>query len=319
VTEPGRLRAVAIGGGTGLPRVLRALLALDAQVSAVVTMADDGGSSGWLRREFGILPPGDARNCLAALADPGNELARVFQYRFETGEGLAGHALGNLVIAALADMEGGFPEALAVAERLLGARGVVLPSTLEDVKLSARGIRGGRITGQAAIARSDEPIASVSVDPPDPAGYPPAVDAILHADLVIVGPGSLFTSIAPNFLVADIARALAETRATRVYLCNVANQRGETVGMDADDHVGALSAHGLDGSLDVVVVHDTDRYPLSDTEPHAVEASSSVCERIVARGPRVIAADIVDETDRLHHDPVKIASVLRDPAIQGGR
>jgi uncharacterized cofD-like protein len=302
-------RAVAIGGGTGLPRVLSSLLAAGHDVTAVVTVADDGGSSGQLRREFGILPPGDARNCLVALADPASSLARVFQYRFERGHGLAGHALGNLVIAALADLEGGFAEALDAAGEMLGARGRVLPSTIADVVLVGELCEGGRVAGQAAAANM--PLRRVHLEPADPPAYPPALDAIREAELIVVGPGSLFTSLLPNFLVAGVTGALRESPARRVYVCNVANQRGETSGMDAADHVRALFEHGLAGCFDVVLVHDPLAFPLPPgVEP--VASGAAVAEEIAALGPAVASADLADRSDPRHHDPELLVSALAE-------
>jgi uncharacterized cofD-like protein len=308
-------RAVAIGGGTGLPRGLSCLLDLGYETTAVVTMADDGGSSGALRRDFGVLPPGDARNCLVAMADPDNPFAPVFQYRFAGGEGLAGHALGNLIIAALADIEGGFPAALETAGSLLGARGRVLPSTLENIVLLAEIGEGLFIEGQAAAANSEMPLCRVHLDPADPPAYPPVLDVIREADVVLVGPGSLYTSIMPNFLVAGIAEALRACIGRRVYLCNVANQRGETYGMDAADHVRALVEHGLAGALDVVLLHDTDVYP-PDYPPSVSKAEIVVGgepqrDAIVGMGLDVVGADLVEPTDPRHHDRDKLLSALR--------
>ncbi len=317
---PVRGRAVAVGGGTGLPGVLRCLAGLGYDTSAVVTMADDGGSSGKLRAELGMLPPGDVRNCLVALADEASPLARLFQYRFPHGEGLAGHALGNLVIAALADITGSFPRAIEEAGRLLGAGGHVLPSTLADVSLHATDAVGEPVSGQARIATSDGPVAHVRLEPAAPPAYPPAAEAIREADLVVLGPGSLFTSLVPNLLVPGIAEALRETAATRVYVCNVANQRGETSGMDAADHVEALLAHGLDGALDVAVVHVADATPerpgrclvyddgCGRLEP--VGAGREALARIESRGVRVVAADVVDADDHRRHSRHKLCRVL---------
>lgn len=305
----GARNAVAIGGGTGLPLVLESLLALGHDVTAVVTVADDGGSSGQLRREFGILPPGDARNCLVALAEPGSRLADVFQYRFAHGHGLAGHALGNLVIAALADLEGGFPQALDAAGAMLAARGRVLPSTTTDVVLVAELSEGGRIAGQAAAANSASPLCRVHLEPAGPPAFPPAIEAIAVADLVVVGPGSLFTSLIPNFLVAGVTGALRASHARKVYVCNVANQRGETQGMDAFEHVRALADHGLGGAFDVVLVHDTVADPLPPgVEPVVCDAECA--SRIAALGVTVVAADLVDGADPRHHSAAKLAAAL---------
>ncbi|MDZ4654399.1 MAG: gluconeogenesis factor YvcK family protein [Coriobacteriia bacterium] len=304
-------RAVAIGGGTGLPLALRCLTSSGYDVTAVVTVADDGGSSGTLRRQLGILPPGDIRNCLVALASDDSELARIFQYRFRSGEGLAGHSLGNLIIAALVDIEGGFAEAIRAAGELLGTRGRVLPSTLEDVVLEAVDASGSLVTGQARVAQSTGPVLHVCLVPEAPVAYPPALDAIMSADVVVIGPGSLFTSIMPNLLVDGITEALRDTRASVVYVCNVANQRGETTGMDADEHVGALITHGLAGAIDLVLLHDSDVSPLPGGVP-AVDGSAAVRERIEARGIRVVARDLADTTNPIHHDAVRLCHALRE-------
>lgn len=298
--------AVAIGGGTGLPLVLRCLLDAGFSTTAVVTVADDGGSSGHLRRELGMLPPGDIRNCLVALADPASGLAPIFQYRFPAGEGLVGHSLGNLIIAALADIEGGFAEAVEAAGRLLGIRGRVLPSTLADVVLSGRDHAGNLVIGQASVAQTDGPIAQVCLDPAPAPGYPPALDAIRQADVIVIGPGSLFTSIIPNFLVSGVLDALRESSATVIYVCNVANLRGETAGMDAADHIDALLAHGLDGLIDVAIVD----VPATGDREAEVVAGPAELERIAARGIRVVTADLIDPDVPARHDLARLASTL---------
>jgi len=304
-------RAVAIGGGTGLPKVLWCLLEMGLDTMAVVTMADDGGSSGHLRRELGMLPPGDARNCLVAMAaDPDSSVAAVFSYRFPHGEGLAGHALGNLVIAALADIEGSFPAALDAAGRLLGSRGRVVPSTLDDVVLAAEDVEGVRVVGQRNVAESATPIARVRFTGGEAAAYGPAAEAIAGADLVVIGPGSLFTSILPNFLAGGIREALLATTGRVVYVCNVANQRGETTGMDAGDHLAALDRHGLAGAIDVVIVHDEAAYPLhADLDP--VHASERVLARLRAAGVEPFLANVADVADPRHHDRAALLAALR--------
>lgn len=311
----GGRKAVAVGGGTGMPLVLACLVDLGFETTAIVTTADDGGSSGTLRRELGMLPPGDARNCLVALAEPESALARVFQYRFPHGKGLAGHALGNLIIAALAELEGGFAEAIAEAGRLLGARGRVLPSTLTDVRLHAEDRSGRPVSGQANIARSASAIERVRAEPLDAEAYAPAMDAIAEADAVVVGPGSLFTSIIPNLLVPGIADSLRDTHARRVYVCNVANQRGETAGMDAAGHVEALCRHGADGAIDVVLVNDSAaeraRVPRAP-EVEVVEADEDALGRIRAAGSDVVMRDLADETDPRHHSRSRLRDALRE-------
>jgi uncharacterized cofD-like protein len=303
--------AVAVGGGTGLPRVLTALLSLGLEPTAVVTMADDGGSSGRLREELGILPPGDVRNCLVALAGDA-VVSDVFQYRFPGDGALAGHALGNLVISALADITGDFVEAVRTAGEWLDIRGRVLPSTLEDVRLIAVDRDGRPIEGQATIANNPVPIASVRLDPEAPAAYPEAVEAIESADLVVIGPGSLFTSIVPNLLVDGVADALRRCPGTRAYLCNVANQRGETQGMDAAEHVEALFAHGARDAVDVVFVDESSRAEPSGEEPKPdrVDGSAGALRRIEELGARVVTGRFAERDDARHHDPSAIARAL---------
>jgi len=289
--------------------VLRCLAAAGHEPTAIVTVADDGGSSGHLRRELGILPPGDIRNCLVALADPDSALAGVLQYRFPAGEGLAGHALGNLVLAALADLRGGFAEAVEAVSALLGVRGRVLPSTLESVVLSGCDAEGRLITGQAEVAVSSGPVASVRLEPEAPEAYPPAVEAIGAADAVIIAPGSLFTSIIPNLLVPGIAHALRVAPGRIVYVCNLANQRGETAGMDAADHVEALIRHGLGGAIDIVIVNDT---PAPPAGVPLVPAHRAVRERIASLGADVVVADMLDPAQPFHHDPARLCAALTE-------
>ena len=293
---------VAIGGGTGLPLVLRALRSLGVEhPTAVVTMADDGGSSGRLRRDLGILPPGDIRNCLVALADPAEErLAQVFGYRFEDGEGIAGHALGNLVLAALTDLTGGFEEAVRWAGSHLKIHGQVLPSTFDDVVLHGLDEEGHEISGQASVANNDIAIFRVSMTPATASANPRAVEAILAADTVFIGPGSLYTSLIPNFLVPGVLEALRDTTARVVYLCNVANGRGETAGFDSYDHVAALNRHGLRGLLDTVVVS---RGPLCPDEARA--------QQIAEFGVEVKLADLASAENPLHHDADALRETLR--------
>lgn len=312
-------RAVAVGGGTGLPLVLRCLLDLGFETTAIVTMADDGGSTGTLRKELGILPPGDIRNCLVALSDEDTMLARLFQYRFPQGEGLEGHAMGNLILAALADISSDFPSGIAAAADLLGARGRVLPSTLEHILLCATDANGEAVRGQANIARGTGPFREVHAEPASPAAYEPALNAISQADAVVIGPGSLFTSIVPNFLVDGMRDALRATRASRVYVCNVANQRSETAGMDAADHVEALLSHGLEQCIDVVLVHDgtSGRMGCDDSkEEHGdldmVACGDAAVTRIESYGTRVAAADVVDVDCAIHHSRDKLARALRE-------
>lgn len=243
-------RVVAIGGGTGLSTLLRGLKAHTPHITAIVTVADDGGSSGRLRRELGVLPPGDLRNCIAALADDEALITQLFQYRFGQGSGLNGHSFGNLFITALAGVTGSFERALVEAARVLAVQGRILPSTLENVTLVAdvKNGRGAapdliRVQGESSISKAGRPIERVFLRPDGARAYPEAVRAILDADLIVAGPGSLFTSVLPNLLVGDIARAVAASPAIRLYVCNLATQPGETDEFDVGDHVAALHRH----------------------------------------------------------------------------
>lgn len=308
-------KAVAIGGGTGLPSVLGCLVDLGFETSAVVTMADDGGSSGKLRKELGMLPPGDIRNCLVALSDDHSGfLAPLFQYRFPGGEGLTGHALGNLIIAALADITGSFPAAIEACEAYLHARGHVYPSTIVDVELHGVDRAGGQLSGQALLAVSPNPLECVHLEPGWPDAYPPALEAIRAADVIVVGPGSLYTSLIPNLLVAEVAETIRNSSALRVYICNVANMRGETGGLDAADHVSALAEHGLSGAVDVVLLHEpcTTSQVVCDDESgvEPVLVDEGVRARIEALGARVIAAQLADPEDPVRHSRAALCRVL---------
>jgi len=308
-------RAVAIGGGTGLPSVLGCLVDLGFETSAVVTMADDGGSSGKLREMLGMLPPGDIRNCLVALSDDhAGLMGPLFQYRFPQGEGLAGHALGNLIIAALADLTGSFPAAIEAAEHYLHARGHVYPSTVVDVELHGVDRAGGHLSGQARLAVSPHPLECVHLEPEWPAAYPPALEAISSADVIILGPGSLYTSLIPNLLVEGVAEAIRDSHALRIYVCNVANMRGETGGLDAADHVAALVEHGLGGAVDLVLVHEScdDAAPVCDDDAvvEPVPAGDIVRARIAALGPRVYAENLADPTDPVRHSRAALCRTL---------
>lgn len=245
------MKVVGIGGGHGLAATLRAARLYADEIAAVVTVADDGGSSGRLTRELGIPPPGDIRNCLVALSDR-PDLAALFQHRFASGA-LTGHTVGNLMIAAMTEMNGDFAEAVHAAGRALEAVGTVHPATTALVGLMAK-VNGGEVKGQVAVAQTRSPIQAVYLDPPDPPADPSAVAAILAADQVIMGPGSLFTSLIATLLVPGIRKALQHTKAKRVFVCNTRMQKGETEGLAAADHVQALLAHAGAFSVDAVLL-----------------------------------------------------------------
>jgi uncharacterized cofD-like protein len=329
------LKVVAIGGGTGLSTLLRGLKELPVQLTAVVTVCDDGGSSGRLRRDLRIPPPGDFRQCLAALAEVEPLVTQLFEHRFATGEGLAGHSFGNVFIAALTQLTGSFERAVEESGRVLATRGRILPATLEDCTLCAELVDRATVRGEsqipAAARASGTPgmpgaIARVYLDPPDPAANPAVVRALLEADLIVLGPGSLYTSILPNLLVPDLARALSLTPAYKLYVCNVATQPGETDGYDVPDFVNALLEHfharlgaapETTGSaarpFGTVLLNDNLAPRLSpDWEVTRPALSEEGAADLAALGVDVLRADVVQPANPTRHDPQKLARAVLD-------
>jgi uncharacterized cofD-like protein len=310
-------KVVAIGGGTGLSNLLRGLKAHTPFITAIVTVADDGGSSGRLRRELGMLPPGDFRNCIAALADDEALITQLFQYRFGQGNGLDGHCFGNLFITALAAVTGSFERAILEAGRVLAVQGRILPSTLEDVTLVAdlrnEPVTGDasagltRVQGESAIPKTGQPIERVFLRPDNVRAYPEAVRALLEADLIIAGPGSLYTSVLPNLLVRDIRQAVAASRALRIYICNVATQPGETDGFDVGQHVAALQAHAGKKLFPWVLANN--RLKVDATQHAQFEMVALRYDR--GGGYRVIEEDLVDHNAPWRHDSQKLAAHIK--------
>jgi len=233
---------VAIGGGTGLSTLLSGLKRYSSNLTAIVTVADDGGSSGVLRRELGVLPPGDIRNCLAALATEEPLLTRLFQYRFRAGTGLEGHSFGNLFLSALTAITGSLESAITASSRVLAVQGTVVPATNADVKLWAELEDGRRIEGESQIGHASSPIVRLGCTPERPPALPRAIEAIAHADLIVLGPGSLYTSLLPNLLVPELVNAISRSKAPRLYICNLMTQPGETDGLDVEGHLRAIEA-----------------------------------------------------------------------------
>jgi uncharacterized cofD-like protein len=303
-------KIVAIGGGTGLSALLRGLKEYTGNLTAIVTVADDGGSSGILREQYRILPPGDFRQCLTALAETEPLMTQLFQHRFTEGS-LDGHAFGNLFIMAMAEITGNFETALRESGRVLAVRGTILPSTLQDVVLTAELEGGLQAVGESQIPLSQMPIHHVRLEPSDPPLNPEAELAILEADVITIGPGSLYTSILPNLLVEGMVPVLKAASAPKVYICNVATQAGETHGFTVSDHLAALYEHVGDGLFDYVVVNSNMNYPMP---PSAVAAGAKPVhfdrEKLHARGARVVMADVVSEKVSTHHDPEKLARVV---------
>jgi uncharacterized cofD-like protein len=305
------LKVVAIGGGTGLPSVLRGLKPFTSNITAVVTVADDGGSSGRLRRELGVLPPGDLRNNIAALADDESLMTQLFQYRFGAGD-LSGHAFGNLFISALAGVTGSIETALIETERVLNIQGRVLPATLEDVHLSAVVKVEGTtkplsILGESNITEAGGKIQEISLTPPNVEAYTESVQAILDANLVVIGPGSLYTSIIPNLLVKGIAEALRASNAYIVYVCNVATQAGETDGFTVAEHVMALERHVGRGIVQAVLANNA--YPrLNAGVTNYVQPTPEHHE--ILQRYEIRYADLTDDQRPWRHDPDKLVATI---------
>jgi uncharacterized cofD-like protein len=312
-------KVVAIGGGHGLAALLRGLKEHTTNITAIVTVADDGGSSGRLRRELGVLPPGDFRNCIAALADDEALTTHLFQYRFGNGSGLNGHSFGNLFITAMAEVTGSFERAILESGRVLAVQGQVLPSTLQDVTLTADLEAGpnadadesvpaklNRVSGESSIPEAKGVIQRVYLDPSDAMAYPGAVRALLNADLIVAGPGSLYTSVLPNLLVPAIAEAVQASPARKVYVCNVATQRGETEGYTVADHVAALESH-VQGSLFPIVLANSNLEVDFKSSPGVQLVPPEVSSDPTYR---VVTADLVDGTHPWRHDSDKLARAL---------
>lgn len=302
-------KVVAIGGGTGLSTLLRGLKCRTGNLTAIVTVTDDGGSSGRLRRSLGLPPPGDIRNCIAALSDDEDLLTQLFQYRFLEGEELNGHSFGNLFIAALAGVTGSFDQGVLEAGRVLSIRGKVIPTTLNGVILLADkapeiDVEAIRIEGERQITETPGRIRRVQLEPNDPPAYPGAIQAVLSADMIVIGPGSLYTSVIPNLLVPDLVKAIKASQAFKVYVCNVANQDGETDGYDCAQHVEAIERHVGRGLFDMVVANDCLQH-----------ASQSQISSVVppVQGQMMIpvyTTDLIDPQRPWYHDSEKLADVL---------
>lgn len=298
-------RIVAIGGGTGLSSLLRGLKTYTSNLSVIVTVADDGGSSGRLRDEYRILPPGDFRQCLIALADAEPLMKQLFDHRFAEGS-LDGHAFGNLFIMAMADVTGNFEQALRESGKVLAVKGTILPSTLQDVTLVAS-INGSTVEGESKIPKQNAPISHVFLKPDGVQVNPEAAQAILNAELIIVGPGSLYTSILPNLLVEGMVEAIKASPALKVYICNLAGQSGETDGYDVDDYLRVIREHVGANLFDFVMVNSNHSHtPTGGQSPVVFKQSDSTRHPEV----RFIAADVVNVKIPSHHDPDKLARTI---------
>jgi uncharacterized cofD-like protein len=298
-------RIVAIGGGTGLSTLLRGLKQYTSNLFAIVTVADDGGSSGRLRDEYRILPPGDFRQCLIALADAEPLMKQLFDHRFKEGS-LDGHSFGNLFIMAMADVTGNFEHALRESGKVLAVKGTIVPSTLQDVTLVAS-INGSTVEGESKIPKQNAPISHVFLKPDGAQVNPEAAQAILNAELVIIGPGSLYTSILPNLLVEGMVEAIKASPALKVYICNLAAQNGETDGYDVDDYLRVIVEHVGSNLFDFVLVNSNHTHIPTGGQSQVIYSTADS-----TRHPEVrfIPADVVNVRLPSHHDPDKLARII---------
>ncbi len=329
------LRVVAIGGGTGLSTLLKGLkryvvsagdphlsAASDftriSELCAVVTVTDDGGSSGRLRKEFNMLPPGDVRNCIVALSEDEALLAKVFQHRFQKGTGLEGHSFGNLFLAALTSLTGDFSEAVRLSSEILATRGHIYPASTADIELEALMEDGSRVRGETKITASKGRISELFLVPPSPEPLQQTLDAIARADLITVGPGSLFTSLIPNLLVCGIPQAIRDSAAIKVYICNLMTQANESLGRTAADHIRALYDHAGCRLFDYALINQR---PASEElkAKYALEGAAQIVvdlEAIEALGVCPVLGDYLFEDGVARHDTDQLAKDLLDLAMQ---
>jgi uncharacterized cofD-like protein len=306
-------RIVVIGGGTGLPVLLRGLKQYDVDLTAIVTVADDGGSSGVLRDELQIPPPGDIRNVLVALSEAEPLIEGLFQHRFKSGNGLSGHALGNLLLAAMTSLTGDFVSAIREMSRVLNVRGRVLPAANQSIVLQAEMEDGTFVIGESKIPKANKRIRRVSLQPDNVRPLPETIESIREADLIVIGPGSLYTSILPNLLVSDIGKEVSKATAKKLYVCNIMTQAGETLGYSASDHVKTIHQHLQTNFIDFIIVNNE---PVSKSflARYALEQATPVLcdtDKLESFGLHVIADSLIKyEHGVIRHDTDKIAKMI---------
>jgi len=301
-----------IGGGTGLSVLLRGIKSVTSNITAIVTVADDGGSSGRLREDLGMIPPGDLRNCLVALADTEPLMEKLFQHRFGGTGGLAGHNFGNLFIAAMTEVLGDVEQALKESSKVLAVRGRVLPASTQTVRLWAKMTDGSIVEGESQIPLVNKRIARVYLQPEETMPVESSLEAIRDADAIILGPGSLYTSILPNLLVRGVADTLRRSQAVKIYICNVMTQPGETDGYSASEHVQAILDHVGPGVIDYVVINNQNvaeelQQKYADQGAYPVKNDA---EKVEAMGIKVTQADVINETNLVRHDPLKLSRTI---------
>jgi len=331
------IRVVAIGGGTGLSTLLKGLkhyvlspsetlvgqpeLAVIRDLCAVVTVSDDGGSSGRLRKELNMLPPGDIRNCIVALSEDEALLSKLFRHRFDKGSGLEGHSFGNLFLAALTSLTSDFSEAVRLSSEILLTRGHIYPATTSNIELEALMEDGTRVRGETKITASKGRIKELSLVPPDVGPMPQTLEAIATADLITIGPGSLFTSLIPNLLVRGISEAIVQSAATKVYICNLMTQANESLGLTAADHIRALNRHAQKQIFDYALIN---RAPVSDglKAKYALEGACQIVndlDEVEALGVIPVLGDYLEEAAVARHNTARVAHDLMHLAAQHPR
>ncbi len=316
-------KIVAIGGGTGLSTILKGLKHITGNLTAVVTVGDDGGSSGRLREEMGILPPGDIRNCIAGLANEENLVTELFQYRFKTGNGLEGHSFGNLFLTALCAITGDMVSAVRESSKVLSIRGRVLPSTLDDMKLIAELEDGRVIYGESNIPEAGGKVSRLKATPQNLKALDEVILALEEADIIIMGPGSLYTSVIPNLLIEDIVKTISKSEAEKIYICNIMTQPGETDNYTASEHVKAILDHSAYANvIDTVLVNDSLpknlalKYKAADAFPVVTDT-----ENLKKLGVKILNKRLIEENEEglVRHSPEKIAKIISDWYKGNGR
>ena len=305
-----KYKIVAIGGGTGLSTLLRGLKAYDIDITAVVTVSDDGGSSGKLRKELGVLPPGDIRNCLVALAEEENLITKLFQYRFPRKGGLSNHSFGNLFLTALTSVSGGFDKAILNASDVLAIKGKVLPVSLDNVKLKATLVDGEKVIGESKISKSKSAIKTVEIEPKNAKVSQSVLDSISSADCIILGPGSLYTSVIVNLLFDGVIPAIKKSRAIKIYVSNIMTQVGETSNFTLSNHIDAIIQHSYPGILDAVFVNNG-KIPQYIIERYAKQDSVPVkIDRLKYKNIKIIKKNFVSKSQYAHHDFIKLSRAI---------
>ena len=306
---------VVIGGGTGLSVLLRGLKEYSSNITAIVSVGDDGGSSGRIREEFGMVPVGDVRNCIVALSDREDLMEQLFDYRFERGDGLDGHSLGNLLLVAMAYLTGSFPDAVSDINEVLQIRGKVLPVTDEPITLKAILDDDTEIIGESCVSQADRPIVRLTIEPEDVQPLEEALEAIASAEAIILGPGSLFTSIIPNLLVDGIVEAILKSKAMKFYVCNVMTQAGETDNFTAEDHLFSLLEHGRKGIVDYIIVNNHEAIDQEILQRYAEEGAMPVTyhkDKLEQLQVKVVEANLLNEQQVLRHNSERLAETIMD-------